>query len=125
MLNRFNALLVVVCCLTVLSSCKTKELLWVPTGDVLVNAYKTDNEKDGKRYLQILYENTGRDTVEQIKYELIKLHGTKADTDVRIIEPPQIFLPSQRHIVPRQTGQGPADFDAVTVGRVWVIKKGT
>jgi hypothetical protein len=122
MVNRLNTLLLVVCCASVLAACKAKEEPWEETRSINVNAYKTDPE-NGKQYLQVLYENLGKDTIEQIKYELIKLHGTKADTAIRIIEPPKVFVPGERHIVPRQVGQSPADFDAVAVGKIWVIKK--
>ncbi len=121
MMNRQNALLVIVTLMTLCASCQLQEPVWEISRTVTVVAERSAPD-NGKQYLQIYYENTGQDTIEQIKYELIKLHGTKADTAIRIIEPQKVLLPAERHIVARQVGQAPADFDAVTVGKVWVIK---
>lgn len=94
---------------------------WTKSANVTVTAMMSPEE--GKNYLNIIYENFGVDTIVKLKYELLTHHGEKWDTAVKIIEPPVLFKPKDRHLVPRAIGEEPTTADEATVGQVWVVKK--
>jgi hypothetical protein len=93
---------------------------WVASPGVTITP--TIYEDGGKKYLQVMYENFGVDTLERIKYELIGIKGEKRDTTVKEITLKKLMRPKDRHVVPRAIGQDPVDFDEVHTGKVWVIK---
>jgi hypothetical protein len=94
--------------------------VWIETRDVVIQPYKSD-PKDGKQYLDVIYENVGSDTYRKIKYQLIRRTGTTVDTTERIILPETVFLPTEKRLVPRHIGQSPVTFDEVKAGKVWGI----
>ena len=115
-------ILVLALLMVIVQSCGTKdEANWVKSPGVTISAFKSDPE-NGNVYLQVMYENFGADTIKRLKYELISRKGTHVDTTVEMIEPPKIFSPGDRHVVPRQIGQKPLDVDEMKVGQVWVVK---
>jgi hypothetical protein len=108
--------------LTTIGGCKKAgdDEVWVETKDVVVMPYKSDPE-NGKQYLDIIYENTGNDTYHKIKFQLIRRYGVKFDTVERIIVPETVFLPKEKHLLPRHIGQSAATFDEVKAGKVWGV----
>jgi hypothetical protein len=96
---------------------------WTPAEGVIITAYKTDPDKDGKQFLNVIYENEGVDTLDKIKYELITSTGGKPDTILRTIDPEEYINPKDKHLVPRGVGEEPATFEEVKVGRIWVKKR--
>jgi hypothetical protein len=109
-----------------LNSCK-KDLdsgdNWAETKDVAIIADKS-NPENGKQYLEIIYENIGNDAIRKIKYQLIERTGTKTDTVENTIIPETVFMPKEKHLVPRHIGEEPATFDDVKIGKIWVVKDG-
>lgn len=104
-----------------LSSCgKEAPEDWTTSPGVTVTA--TPVVEDGKHFLNIIYENFGQDTVRKIKYELITTQQGKVDTTTKEIDPPTLFRPKDRHLVPRAIGEKEANYDEVHVGKVWVVK---
>ncbi|MFI5263220.1 MAG: hypothetical protein ACHQM6_01755 [Candidatus Kapaibacterium sp.] len=108
--------------LTGIISCKkaSDDEVWVETSDIVIQPYKSD-PVDGKQYLDVIYENVGHDTYRKIKYQLIRRTGTKIDTTERIILPETVFVPKDKHLVPRHIGQSVATFDEVKAGKVWGV----
>jgi hypothetical protein len=94
---------------------------WTETNDVSILAYKSDPE-NGKRYLNIIYENAGNETYRKIKYQLFIRTGTRIDTVEKIIIPTTVLIPKDRRLVPRNIGEEEAMWDEVKVGKVWVVK---
>jgi len=94
---------------------------WVETRDIAFIADKSTPE-NGKQYLEIIYENVGADAFRKIKYQLITRTGSKIDTVEKTIIPETVFMPKERHLVPRAIGELPATFDEVHVGKVWAVK---
>jgi hypothetical protein len=107
-----------------LSACGTDKDVdeWTTSPGVVVTAYKTDPE-NGKQFLNVIYENDGKDTVDKIKYELITTTNGKVDTTTRVIDPGAHLKPKDRHLVKRGVGEEPVTFDEVRVGKVWVRKR--
>lgn len=95
---------------------------WVETKDIAITAYKSDPE-NGKQYLEIIYENNGKDNIRKLKIELLERHGSKVDTVTREITPEMIVHPKDRHLAKRPIGEPVATFDVVDVGRVWYVKE--
>lgn len=93
---------------------------WVESRDVSIMAYKSD-PKDGKQFLDVIYENIGSDTYRKIKYQLFTRTGTTLDTIEKTIIPETVFKPKDRRLVPRHIGQEEAKFDEVKAGKVWVV----
>src|SRR5882724_7576440 len=117
-----TSLLLVTFSILFLSACSKPEEPWIPASKgMTVSPYKSD-PVNGKRYLDVIYENFSMDTVQKIRYELITLKGNHEDTVLREIEPEKILLPGIRHLVPRPIGEPEADFDGVHAGKVWIIK---
>ena len=104
------------------SGCKKADSdeVWVETNDIVIMPYKSD-PKDGKQYLEVIYENVGKDAYRKIKYQLIRKYGNRMDTSERIILPETVFMPKERHLVPRHIGQSEANFDDVKAGKVWAV----
>jgi hypothetical protein len=96
---------------------------WTESTDVNILAYKSDPE-NGKRYLNIIYENVGHETYRKIKYELFLHAGAKADTIEKIIIPTTVLGPKDRRLVARNIGEEEAKWDEVKVGKIWVVKDG-
>jgi len=108
--------------LLVYAGCKNENAEeWTTSPGVTVTA--TPVEENGKKYLNIIYENYGQDTISRIKYELITVKGSKSDTTVKQINPPELFFPKDRHLVPRAIGEREFTDDAAMIGQVWVIKE--
>jgi hypothetical protein len=120
---QIHASTVFFCVILVLSGCKKADDTdsWSETNDVSINAYKSDPE-NGKRYLNIIYENSGTETFRKIKYQLFIRTGTKIDTIEKIIIPTTVLFPKDRRLVPRNIGEQEAKWDEVKVGKVWVVK---
>ncbi len=108
--------------LTGIGGCKKSadDEIWVETKDIVITTYKSD-PKDGKQFLEVMYENIGKDKYSKIKYQLIRRTGSMIDTSERIILPETVFLPKEKHLVPRHIGQTPAAFDEVKAGKVWGV----
>ncbi|MDP4219761.1 MAG: hypothetical protein Q8916_07670 [Bacteroidota bacterium] len=109
--------------LTTVTGCKNDPATdaWAESHDIAILAYKSDPE-NGKQYLNVIYENTGKDTYRKIKYQLIERTGTKTDTLENIIIPETILMPKEKRLVPRHIGESPATWDEVQVGKIWVVK---
>jgi hypothetical protein len=108
--------------LTLASGCKNENAEeWTTSQGVTVTALPV--EENGKKYLNIFYENFGQDTVSRIKYTLITMKGGKADTAEKQINPTELFYPKDRHLVPRAIGEKEYDGDQVMVENVLVIKE--
>lgn len=105
-----------------LSCSKSDDQPWVLTKDIAVTAYKSDPE-NGKQYLDMIYENTGPETIRMLKIELLERTGSKVDTVVREISPEKLVHPKDRHLAKRPIGEPVATFDEVTIGRVWIVKE--
>ncbi|MEP7235878.1 MAG: hypothetical protein ABI778_11345 [Ignavibacteriota bacterium] len=108
--------------LTILGSC-TKggdSDEWVESRDVVILPYKSD-PKDGKQYLDVIYENVGHDTYRKLKFQLITRTGEKLDTIEKTIIPETVFAPKDKRLNPRHIGQEEATFDEVKPGMVWVV----
>jgi hypothetical protein len=105
-----------------ITACKkaTDDEVWVETKDIVIMPYKSD-PVDGKQYLDVIYENVGKDTYRKIKYQLIRRIGAKIDTTERIILPETVFTPKEKRLIPRHIGQSPAMFDEVKSGKIWAI----
>ncbi len=95
---------------------------WVLTKDISVTPYKSDPE-NGKQYLDVIFENGGKDNIRKLKIELLERTGSKIDTLTREIIPTEIVHPKDRHLAKRPLGEPPATFDEVMVGRVWIVKE--
>ena len=96
---------------------------WQETKDIVIIAYKSDPDPvTHKEYLNIIYENIGKDTYQNIKYEVFLRTGTKTDTLVNTILPTTVFVPKDKRLVPRHIGEEEAKFDEVKVGKIWVVK---
>jgi hypothetical protein len=95
---------------------------WTETRDITIMAYKSDPE-NGKQYLDVIYENGSQFNIRKVKVELFEHTGTKVDTVIKTITPTEVLKPKDRHLAKRPIGEPPATFDAVTVGKVWVVKQ--
>jgi hypothetical protein len=93
---------------------------WVTSPGVSVTP--TMIEDNGKKYLQVIYENFGEDTLTKMRYELVGIKGGKADTTIKDITLPKLMRPKDRHVVPHPIGAQPVDYDEVRAGKVWVVK---
>jgi len=117
------SLFTLIFCLTIASGCKKESDYdaWVESRDVLIIADKSSPE-NGKQYLEVIYENVGSDTIRKIKYQLITRTGAKSDTVEKIIIPEKVFVPRDKHLVPKPIGELPATWDEVRVGKIWIVK---
>jgi len=108
-------------CVTIASCNSKKEEPWTKSPGVEVSVVK--EYEDGKPYLTVFYENFGADTIQKIRYEYITVTHGHTDTTLKVITPPELLLPKDRHTVPRSIGEDTVKADEVHVGEVWVMKK--
>ena len=96
---------------------------WEETKDVAIIAYKSEPDPVTKKvYLNIIYENIGKDTYRKIKYRVVTRTGTKIDSVENTIIPTTVFGPKDKRLVPRHIGEEEAKFDDVRLAKVWVVK---
>ena len=109
----------------VLTSCSANENAggeWVEAdkGLVIISPY-FDETPEGK-YLNVIYENGSQDTIRKLKYELITTEAGKVDTVEREIVLKKRLLPADKHLVTRGQTEKPVNYEAVGVGKVWIVK---
>ena len=114
-------ILVIAAITALIAGCSSPEDQWVKSPGVEVTVDK--EYINGKPFLTVFYENFGADTIEKIRYQLITVTNGRTDTTMKEIDPPVLFKPKDRHVVPRAIGEDTVKADEVHAGQVWVVKK--